>query len=660
MVILLISWQCTFAQVIHLTEKGQHEVKGQMLYLRDTSNELTLNDVLTRTLTPLSNLQKSPSFGFDRTAYWFAFTVTNTIDENDWLLEIPYSPLDEIDFYLQPDSGKTWMHKVDGDMYPIHNRDLPHRQPIFKVTIKKGETKTIYLRVKTISSVQVPVILWTPEEFHIAAYRTQMINGLFFGAMFVMIFYQLFLYLSIRDKTTLYYVLTLIGMANIISFFQGYNFLYLYPSVPRLNDDFAALTGPLFMLFSTLLTRSFLNIRQFSKWLDNVLVGNTIAALFVGLLMVIFNRQISYQYHHFFVFLHCWIILISAGYCLYKKYRPALFYLIAWVMVILATVVFTMATLGLAPGYLGTNYQGLMIGCILQVLLISLALGERWNTLVKENQKAKEHELKRRQEENIYLEREVRLRTEELNLQNVKLEGLNQIKDKLFSVVSHDIKEPLTSLKLSLALVKMDKLTQKEFKDISGELEGHLDTTTDFIQNLLQWAKFQLRGEETKQASFELVPLLDETIALLTLNFREKGITVKKEIEGSGLTVFADIVMAQSVLRNLITNAVKFTPPGGTIAIHGKVSDGKVVVSVTDSGVGIPEANRDKIFTLESIATKGTKSETGTGLGLVLCKEFVEKNNGEIWFDTEDGKGTTFFISLPQPKEHVAKDYHHA
>jgi signal transduction histidine kinase len=315
-----------------------------------------------------------------------------------------------------------------------------------------------------------------------------------------------------------------------------------------------------------------------------------------------------------------------------------------------------MATLGLAPGYLGTNYQGLMIGCIMQMLLISLALGERWNVLVKENQEAKELELRRGQEENVRLEREVRIRTEELNLQNVQLEGLNQIKDKLFSVVSHDSKEPLTSLKLSLALVKMDKLTQQEFKEISGELEGHLDTTTDFIQNLLQWAKFQLRGEEIKPAAFELLPLLEETIALLTLNFKQKSITIKKEIDSINLTVFADIVMTQSILRNLLTNAVKFTPQDGTITVCASVnSKDKVIVSVTDTGMGIPESNRDKLFTLESIATKGTKSETGTGLGLVLCKEFVERNKGEIWFDTEDGKGTTFYISLPQPKEHKAK-----
>lgn len=648
LVFLLTTVQLVFAQTIQLSERGEHEVKGHMQFLRDTTNNLTLDDVPHATFAPLPNALKSPGFGFDRTTYWFSFAIHNTSGESDWLMEIPYAPLDEVDFYLAPDAGSVWYEKKDGDIFPISQRDLPHRHPIFKFAIAKGQTKTIYLRVKTISSVQVPVIFWTPEEFHIASYRTQLINGLFFGAMFVMIFYQLFLFVAIRDRTTFYYVLTLIGMVNILGFFQGYNFLYLYPEIPRLNDDFAALAGPLFVFFSALLTRSFLNIKQFSKILDRALMINALLSIIVGIIMVVFNRQISYKYHHLFILFHCIIILASASYCLYKKYRPALFYLIAWVSVVLATVAFTMATLGYAPAYLGTNYQGLMIGCIMQVLLISLALGERYNILVKENEAAKELELRRGHEENIRLEREVQLRTEELFGQKDKLEELNKIKDKLFSIVSHDIKEPLTSLKLSLALVKMDRLTQSEFKEISGELEKHLDNTTDFIQNLLQWAKFQLRGEEIKRAPFDLIDLLNETVSLLSHQLRQKGLTVSKVLPDEEVFVNADVVMIQSVLRNLLTNAIKFTKPGDTITIAVQREDNRrVVVSVRDKGAGIPEKNRDKIFTLESIATMGTKSESGTGLGLVLCKEFVERNTGEIWFDTSEN-GTTFFFSMTE------------
>lgn len=636
------------SQNVILTDSGIIEVRGNMSHFQDDSGKLNFDEVQNKEFTPLQNSEKAPSYGFDRKVHWFRFDITNESQQNDWRMEIPYAPLDQIDFYLQSDSA--WIHKVDGDIFPISQRDLPHRHPIFNFNIKPNQTRAIYIKVTTISSVQVPVIFYTVESFQIASFKTQLINGLFYGAMFIMAMYQLFLFVSIRDKSTAFYFLTLLNMANLLAFFQGYTFLFLYPEHPQLNDDWAALTGPFFVLCSALLTRSFLNVRQFSKTLDNILIVNTALSLIAGFLMVFFIRQISYKYLHIFALIHCVIVLVAAAYCLSKRYKPAFYYLLAWATLLLAAVVFTMGNLGLAPGYLGTNYQGLMIGCVLQVLFISLALGERWNVLVKENQAAKELELKRGQEENERLEREVKLRTLEIQKQKEKLEELNRVKDKLFSVVSHDIKGPLSSLKLSIALTKMEKLSADEFKTISVEIEDHLDKTTNFIENLLHWAKLQLKAETIKSVQLNLPAMIDETLGLLDAEIKQKVISVNKNVQLQ-FYAFGDHMMIQSVLRNLINNAVKFTPVGGSIYITGKADSDQVIISIGDTGAGIPQVHRDKIFTLESVTTPGTKDEAGTGLGLFLCKEFVERNRGKIWYETLDGKGTTFYFSLPEYKE---------
>jgi signal transduction histidine kinase len=367
----------------------------------------------------------------------------------------------------------------------------------------------------------------------------------------------------------------------------------------------------------------------------------------VALLMAIFFRQISFQYHNYLIFVHCLLALICAGYCFYKQYKPARYYLIAWFTVLVAAGIFTISSVGFMPGYLSTNYIGLMAGCILQMLFISFAIGDRWSTLEKENRRAKQIELEREHEEKIKLEEEVRNRTMEIQQQNLELEEVNHVKDKLLSVVSHDIRGPLGSLHLALNLVKSGSLTAEEFQKITEGLESRLTQTTEFIDNLLQWAKLQMRGETFEPDRLDLAKLADESIKLLEPECTHKNILLKNHLQGP-IEAYADLNMVRSIFRNLLTNATKFTKPNGTISLSAYRVDHKIIVSVADSGVGIPEQNRHKLFTISSVATQGTKQEKGTGLGLLLCKEFVEKNGGTIWFDTEEGKGTTFYFSLPE------------
>ncbi len=643
-----------FSQSVVLKESGHAFVKGRIQYWRDHSDTLTIDEVKRLKLRQLDP-RKSPNFGFDQATYWFKINVNNQSPERDWLLEVSYAPLDQIDFFLQPDSGSVFTHKVSGDMFPISIRDIPHRHSVFTFSILPGKSKIIYLRVKSTSSLQIPIHLWHNNAFIWMSFKVQILNGLFYGAMLIMVLYQLFLFFFVRDKITFYYVLTLLSMANIVSFFQGYNFLYLYPGYPMLNDFFAVFSGPLFVLFSTLLTHAFLKLRNFSRWLDDLLMVNMVLNLLATVVMVIFFRGVSYKYLHYFILVHCVVVLFSAGYCLYKKYRPALYYLLAWITLLTATGVFTLSNLGLVPGYMSTNYIGVMLGCILQMLFISFALGERWNILIKENEKAKESEFKRGLEENERLEREVKLRTQEIQLQKDKLEEAHRIKDKLFSVVSHDIKSPLNSLKLALTLSKAGDISPEEFKMVTGGLENQLGKTTEFIQNMLQWAKLQLNGASFDPTRLDLQLKLEEILAMLSMEVQQKKIHVNLELPNELLLANADPVMIRSVFRNLLTNAIKFTPINGAITISIKKISGKLVISVSDTGVGIPELNYARMFTLESVTTLGTEQESGTGLGLVLCKEFVEKNGGRIWFESSPGEGATFYFTLLEFQEEIVQ-----
>ena len=643
-IVLIFKVCCATAQTLTLSDDGRVPADATIQYFRDEADAYTIDNIASAPMHAVDP-KNFANFGFDRAPYWFRVALSNSSSESEWLLEINFSPLDKVEFFIQDAQG-NWIHKVSGDTYPIEVRDEMHRHPVFAFDIPQGEQRIVYLNVHTTSSVQVPIVFWTKERFFHASTHTQWLNGLFYGAMLLMTLYQLFLFISVRDRITLFYVFTLIAMTNTMSFFQGYNFLYLHPDNPSLNAYFAILTGPFFIVCSTMLTRTFLDLARFSRILDRLLLANMLMDLVAMLLMLIFMHRVSYKYHHIFILSHCILACISAAYCFVKQYKPARYYLLAWIAPFLGAATFTLSNLGMMSGELSMNYASVMIGCVLQTIFISFALGDRWATLEKENRLAKELELKRNQEENERLEKEVRLRTNEIQQQNQQLEEVNNVKDKLFSVVSHDIKGPLSSLHLTLSLAKSGAISEAEFRKIATELDARLAQTTEFIDNLLQWAKLQMHGESFEPSTVELVHVVGEAVRLLEPECRQKSVRLVNNISGS-LEAYADINMVRSVIRNLLTNATKFTRSEGVITVSAYRLNSKIVVSVADSGVGIPKQSIDKIFTLATVSTDGTQREKGTGLGLLLCKEFVEKNGGKIWFETKEGEGTTFYFSLP-------------
>ena len=234
----------------------------------------------------------------------------------------------------------------------------------------------------------------------------------------------------------------------------------------------------------------------------------------------------------------------------------------------------------------------------------------------------------------------------ELATKGKELEELNHLKDKLLSVVSHDFRGPLNSLRGTLTLFLKGAITNEELNMLSKELVNKLDNTYNLLENLLSWAKSQMHGTKVYAKNVELKPLVDSCVNLLSPTAEKKLVIMANKIK-PGIFVYADNEMVKLILRNLISNSIKFTSAGDHICVDAKVKDDTIVVSVEDNGMGISNENQDKIFKPENYSTVGTSNEAGMGLGLLLCNDFVEKNNGEIWFESELEKGTTFYFSLP-------------
>ncbi|HMV10502.1 MAG TPA: tetratricopeptide repeat-containing sensor histidine kinase [Cyclobacteriaceae bacterium] len=238
---------------------------------------------------------------------------------------------------------------------------------------------------------------------------------------------------------------------------------------------------------------------------------------------------------------------------------------------------------------------------------------------------------------------------EKIMQQNVQLQQLNATKDKFFSIISHDLKGPLNSLTSfsGLLINYFDSLSKEEIQTLAKDLDKSLKNLFALLENLLEWSRSQTGAIEFKPAAFDLSELVQENIDLLTAQAAAKSITLHYE-DPQPANVMAHKNSVTTVIRNLISNAIKFTPAGGTITLSVKSSADEALVSIADTGVGMSKEVIDKIFRIDAKhSTKGTADEKGTGLGLVLCKDFVEKNRGNIGVHSEEGKGSTFYFTLP-------------
>ena len=243
----------------------------------------------------------------------------------------------------------------------------------------------------------------------------------------------------------------------------------------------------------------------------------------------------------------------------------------------------------------------------------------------------------------------IKRQRDELEEQSQRLKELNATKDKFFTIIAHDLKNPFnTVIGLSeLLMLRYEQYDEEKIKDFIGQINNFSNNAYSLLENLLQWAKSQTGRININPQKIDLLDIVQENLALLKGKADEKSIMLNSEIE-KGCVVYADLNMLRTILRNLMSNALKFTHSGGYIRVDAAKRGEFYEIHVEDNGVGIPEENQEKLFKIDSnVSTKGTADEAGTGLGLILVKEFVEKNGGSIHVSSEPGKGSRFFFTLP-------------
>jgi signal transduction histidine kinase len=243
--------------------------------------------------------------------------------------------------------------------------------------------------------------------------------------------------------------------------------------------------------------------------------------------------------------------------------------------------------------------------------------------------------------------KELKTINEELDFRNSELQKINDSKDKIFSIISHDLRGPIGSFENVLEILSSDMLSESEKTELLAELKEQSKNIHQMLENLLQWSLSQRKEIYFKPVLVQVIEIAESVVSLLSATARKKHIELEVHVDDD-CTVFADTDMLHLIIRNLISNSIKFTPENGLITLSVYSKEKFVEIHVTDTGVGISDENIEKVFgTAEYFTTRGTNYEKGSGLGLKLCKEFVEKHGGNIWAERRKEGGSAFIFTIP-------------
>ena len=356
----------------------------------------------------------STAFGFQPGAYWFhASLVNHNPAEQRWLLVQRYALSDRLDVYLKYPDGRV-LHQASGDSLPFASRSIRYRHPNFLLTLPTGQPVELLVRVQSQSSMQVPLDLYTPIAFAELSRDAQLFIGIYYGILLALFFYNLVLWLTLRDASYFWYLFHITAFGLVLFTLNGFGFEYLWPDSPWLADKSVPLSICLALIGMQQFARTFLELPQ--RWRRGNWVSLALIAFFLvlGLASLQLPYSVSTPIASRAVLVGVlWIAIVSVV-VLRRGYAPARLFLLAWAMFLLGTTMFTLVAFGIVPKTFYTEY-GVQIGSALEMLLLSIALGHRYGSLRDENERIVS-------EANQQLERKVAQRTQEVRSALIQLE----------------------------------------------------------------------------------------------------------------------------------------------------------------------------------------------------------------------------------------------
>lgn len=647
---LLICSVCYFfpgwAQTVVLSDPKDLLLIGkQVAYLEDPTGKLGIADILSP--AHQSRFVRQQTDVFNRTAttsaYWFKFTIQNTSTEDAWL-EIGTTFAWYIDFYAPDSSGRYGRPYQTGTMLPEETKCYDVN--VFWLPLNKAgdqAVKTYYVRVVEGLLYELPLQVGTIRSLHANKDLNDYLTSGFVGLMLVMFLYNLFLYLSTRDRVYISYLGYMLTMGIAMPYANSYPFIqYLNfgPVTKELINEYFLVWHCYAYMFVGIFCIHFLELGRNKGYVAmRIIQGMLVVIVVVFSLLNLAGVPVAHIVNPFQLstVIMYFICIGTAYYFLWKGDKQALLYVGGWTFLIISVVAFYFVVNGLLP-YTPVTRNALYFGTAMEAWMFSLALGNRLNLMRQEKEAIQVENLRLTREQNVLLEEKVLART-------IELEEANQTKTKLFSIIGHDLRGPINSFMALFNLIEEGHVSRDEFQQLVPELQRSVNGLRLILENLLSWSSNQMMRIESKPKDLDVRQIADEHIAFFGVVAMGKNIRLRCLVP-EGCYIWMDEDHLRLVLRNLISNAIKFTPANGCVEILTEEKPDQIWIIVKDDGIGMSPEKAAQLFNPQApVSERGTAGERGTGLGLNLCKEFVEKNQGKIWVESSTRTGSKFIFS---------------
>ncbi len=616
------------------TNAGDDQVSlsNAMEFVADSDGQFDINVLLEKSdAIAWQTTGKELNLGYGNDPYWFRVAVkNNSSSTEERFLELAYALHNEVDFYIVSDGRVRHRYLID-NMKPAALRPVDHRYFVIPVTLTPHSTTVFFVRVKTSGSMKVPLTLWNNLAFNAYNQEANLMLGGLYGISFVMAFYNFMLFLFIREKSYLYYVIYVFCWATFQTALEGIMQQYLWPGGVGFVKQSVLLASCLGFWGACCFARNFLEFDRYPL-IDKFLQFFTVFCLALVPACFIFPYSIMIRVEAVMV-LFLSVSLGILGYWAWSQgIAQAKLFAISWTCLLMGVFLLQMDHVGILPSSFFTRYAS-SIGGVVELTLLSVALADRYKYI-----------------------RQEKIRAQRLAIDNLR--KADTLKSEFLATISHELRTPMIGILGYLEMLKDNQLNSRAKADVLG-IENSSREMMKLVDRILDFAQLKAGTLQIENQRFHLDKLLNEIHHEFSQICNMKGLAFECDLEqGLPLLVDGDAKKLHEILYGLLDNAAKFTDNGEVKLIVQAVPRSKAdeaeqsdeqtycyLFSVQDTGCGIDYRDRQKVFAaFAQLDGSFSREYNGLGLGLAMCRQFVNLMDGELTLMSELGKGSRFDV----------------